>query len=324
MRPFGGSHDERGPAGLDGARAPVHPEVVVGADAAAGLGPPGLRQQELQVAVDRALLEGGRFFLGQELAVSVPFGALQRGDGAEVPHALQVRGAPRRARSVLGRRRRGQPRGRDDHGEDAERHDLSLLHFRPPWSGRSLRRRKDSDRYEVDNCTRARPVFYRFGGLARGKVIPATVLSRYRRRQSITCASAAVRSNPAPDKRNPRRRAGQRPDTGSRERTARHPPRRAGQRPDTGCRERTARHPPRRAGQRPDTGCRERTARHSPASSGSTPDTGRRDRTARHLPASIGATSHRSGAAGRARATYSLVMSSQPTVATMYCRPSTL
>ena len=36
---------------------------------------------------------------------------------------------------------------------------------------------KDSDGYKVVNCTRAQPVFHRFGRLARGKVIAVTVLS---------------------------------------------------------------------------------------------------------------------------------------------------
>jgi hypothetical protein len=36
---------------------------------------------------------------------------------------------------------------------------------------------KDSDGYKVVNCTRAQPVFHRFGCLARGKVISVTVLS---------------------------------------------------------------------------------------------------------------------------------------------------
>ena len=36
---------------------------------------------------------------------------------------------------------------------------------------------KDSDGYKVVNCTRAQPVFHRFGRLARGKVISVTVLS---------------------------------------------------------------------------------------------------------------------------------------------------
>ena len=35
---------------------------------------------------------------------------------------------------------------------------------------------KDSDGYKVVNCTRAQPVFHRFGRLARGKVISVTVL----------------------------------------------------------------------------------------------------------------------------------------------------
>ena len=36
---------------------------------------------------------------------------------------------------------------------------------------------KDSDGYKVVNCTRAQPVFHRFGRLARGKVISVTVLT---------------------------------------------------------------------------------------------------------------------------------------------------
>ena len=36
---------------------------------------------------------------------------------------------------------------------------------------------KDSDGYKVVNCTRAQPVFHRFGRLARGKVIAVTVLT---------------------------------------------------------------------------------------------------------------------------------------------------
>ena len=44
----------------------------------------------------------------------------------------------------------------------------------PPiaWSGRRLKKAKDSDRYKSANCAQTRPVFYGFLRLARGKVIP--------------------------------------------------------------------------------------------------------------------------------------------------------
>ena len=94
--------DERGPPGLDHLGAKVHPEAVVRADRPARLGALGRRPIRRLVLLDRPLLERPRLFLGQELAVAVPFRALERRQGPEVPHAVQIGHAPRRSRHVGG------------------------------------------------------------------------------------------------------------------------------------------------------------------------------------------------------------------------------
>ena len=102
----GGIDDERRPAVVDHPRPPVEPEVVVGAHVAA-------RRQRLgadlarPVGLDGPLhgrgLDLGRLF-GRQLGLAGPvLGALQRGQGPEVPDALQVGGAVGQTRRVGGR-----------------------------------------------------------------------------------------------------------------------------------------------------------------------------------------------------------------------------
>ena len=127
--------DQRRAPGLDDVGAAVHPEVVVGADVAARLGAAGLRLPEPDVAIDRLLFAVRRLFLGQELLVPELLRPLQRRDRAEVPHALQIRRAPRRpGRFVLpGRRRRRQRRERQ---RRQPRHEPSTSHLDLPGRGR--------------------------------------------------------------------------------------------------------------------------------------------------------------------------------------------
>ena len=120
-----GVDDDRGPPVGHHRRPPLHPEVVVGPHAAARLGAPGRRVQQVRVPLDRALREAGRLLLGQERPVREVRGALQRGQGGVVPDALQVGVAPRGAgRGRLGRL--AHSRGRHQHqreydGRDGER-----------------------------------------------------------------------------------------------------------------------------------------------------------------------------------------------------------
>ena len=131
--------DQRRAPRLDHVGAAVHPEVVVGADAAARLGAAGRRLPELDVAGHGRLLAARRLFLGQELLITELLGPLQRRDRAEVPDPLQIRRAPRRpGRLVLPDRRRrqqGHQRQRRQHG-----YETSSSHLNLPGSGHALAR----------------------------------------------------------------------------------------------------------------------------------------------------------------------------------------
>ena len=124
-------HDQRSAPRFDGLRSLVHPEVVVAADIAAGLGSPGLGLPQVDRPVDGRPLEARRLLLGQELLVTPILRSLQGGDGAEVPDALQVGLPPRRAgrfrsdRRLAGRQHRNQRQTRD---QDARRHPGSMTH----------------------------------------------------------------------------------------------------------------------------------------------------------------------------------------------------
>ena len=117
--PVGGIDDQRGAQVLGQRVAPVPPEVVVGAlhvlcrvvGALIGVEP-----------CDRLLRERGRFLRGQHGPVAQFRGALQRGDGAEVPDAAEVRGAPGGPRRH--RNRRPRPLGVEEREVDGARHRL--------------------------------------------------------------------------------------------------------------------------------------------------------------------------------------------------------
>ena len=72
------------------------------ADRPARLGPLGRRPVRRLVLLDRPLFERQRLLPGQELAVAVPFGPLERRQGPEVPHAVQVGRTPQRPRRFTG------------------------------------------------------------------------------------------------------------------------------------------------------------------------------------------------------------------------------
>ena len=127
--------DERGPTVVDDPRPPVEPEVVVGAHVAARrqrLGADLARPVRLGRALDGRGLELGRLLRRQLRLLRPVLGALQRGQGPEVPDALQVGGAVRQAGHVgrrLGAGGNGQDHGQcGQHQHGAERSFLHLIH----------------------------------------------------------------------------------------------------------------------------------------------------------------------------------------------------
>ena len=154
-----GVDDERRAPGADRARPPVEPEDVVraglplqarvvrrvepaaGTLAGGGNGDRPLRRPLLHRPDPRALvlLDLGRLFRGQELAVAVAFRALERGARLVLPDAPEVRLAPgrarRRRRLRLGRSgHRNRQRGDGNHASHAKG---QIPHLdSPPWAER--------------------------------------------------------------------------------------------------------------------------------------------------------------------------------------------
>ena len=136
--------DERRAAVVDHARAPVEPEIVVGADVAAGrqrLGANLAGCIGLGGALHGRRLDLRRLLRGERGLVREVRRALERRQGPEVPHALQIRLAVRRARQHVvpgllrgdeGRRHERDERER----QQPPRRDVSIPHLKPPDSTR--------------------------------------------------------------------------------------------------------------------------------------------------------------------------------------------
>ena len=139
--PVGGIDDQRRAAVVDHARAAVEPEVVVGADVAAGgqrLGADLARRIGLGGALHGRRLDLG-CLLRREHRLRLVGRPLEGSQRPEVPHALQIRLAVRRARQlVVGGLLRGHVGRRHEHGErerdQPPRRDGSISHLKPPRS----------------------------------------------------------------------------------------------------------------------------------------------------------------------------------------------
>ena len=128
--------DQRRAPSPDGPCSPVHPEIVVAADVGAGLCSPGGLIPQAYIPVNGFLFEVRRFFRGQKLLVRQRFGPLEGRDGAEVPHALQVRRTPRCARwrklicrGRLGLASNGYRRQQYDSDHGQHRSETSMAHL---------------------------------------------------------------------------------------------------------------------------------------------------------------------------------------------------
>ena len=130
-------HQHRRPVGPG---PPLHPEVVVGADAAPGLSAPGRRVQKLLVPFGRRLPDGGDLLVAQRLPPLELCRPLHRSGARRAPDALDVGVPPRRRGSLPARRvarRLGRRRlGRQD--RDGQRHERyrektqPSTHLEPP------------------------------------------------------------------------------------------------------------------------------------------------------------------------------------------------